>query len=322
VIWRDLDLAKRLLIKDFDYFVNRSPEPFISPHTKNNKIMSKMLFALHGSEWKKARANLTPVFTSGKLKSMVPLMHQVADKGISYLDELCGKNVEGKDYMKKFALDVIISTGFGYEINSFQDQNNIFVQNSDLLISKEWRITKVLAFLLLTLAPSLSKLLDIPLLDQKALKFFSEMIYQSIDERERSGLKRNDFIDLVQDVTMKEEQKNKEKMVGIAEDQWTKEELKDVLVTNGVLLFLAGFETVSSTAGIVLYHLAKNPIQQEKLYQEISKAVEDFGNENLDYTSIMNLKYMEMCLQEIAGKSTCVSSFSHRERLIKGIQNP
>ena len=296
LVVRDLDLAKRLLIKDFDYFVDRSPEPLSSPHTKNNKIISKMLFALRGNEWKKTRANFTPVFTSGKLKSMIPLMHKVADKCDISLEELCGKDVEGKDFMKKFALDVIVSTGFGYEINSFEDTNNVFVKNSDLLISKELTIPKMLTFLIITLAPSLSKLLDIPVLDEKALKFFTEMIYQSIDERQKSGIKRNDFIDLVQDVTMKEEEKTKEKEE--EDNQQTNKELKDVLVINGIVLFLAGFETVSSTAGIVLYHLAKNPDHQEKLFQEISKAVEDFGDENLDYSIIMNLKYLEMCLQE------------------------
>lgn len=56
---------KQILIKDFDHFVDRQP----SRH-QNNPYFDKMLVSLHGQEWKNIRSQLTPTFTSGKIKRM------------------------------------------------------------------------------------------------------------------------------------------------------------------------------------------------------------------------------------------------------------
>ena len=81
-----------------------------------------MLTEIRGKEWKKTRSSLTPIFTSGKLKAMVPMIHKVADNCNTYLEGQTGKDIEGKDLIKTFALDVIVSTGFGFEINSFEER--------------------------------------------------------------------------------------------------------------------------------------------------------------------------------------------------------
>jgi len=67
IIIRDLDIAKQILVKDFDQFTERTPEEdlIISPHTKNNKYLRKNLVRLRGNEWKRIRSFLSPVFTSG-----------------------------------------------------------------------------------------------------------------------------------------------------------------------------------------------------------------------------------------------------------------
>jgi len=306
---RDLDLAKQILIKDFDNFTDRKPDAIISPHSKNNRYFRKMLIELRGKEWKQTRAVLTPIFTSGKLKAMVPLIHKIADECNSHLEGLCRQNIEGKDLMKRFALDVIVSTGFGYDNNSFKNPNNFFKENSDLLFGGKLTFKHIIAgFLLLLSIPELIRLYDMPAFNKKAEMFFANMVLQSIDERRKSGKRRNDLIDLVQDVMIKEEQKgNIAKSCGeninAQQDQeqyqWTLEELQEVLVSNSLLMFLAGFDTVSTAAGVSLYFLAKHPDYQERLYQEVLKAIEENGgDEKLDYAAIMNLEYMDMFFQE------------------------
>ena len=280
---RDLDLAKQILIKDFDYFTDRKPAAVTSPHTKNNKYFRKMLIELMGKEWKQTRAVLTPIFTSGKLKAMVPLIHKVADECISHLEGLCGQDIEGKELMKDFALDVIVSTGFGYDNNSYKNPENAFKKNADLLIGKKMSIKQMITFFLLVSAPKFFKFFDLQVFNNDAEKFFASMVLQSIDERKKSGMRRNDLIDLVQDVVIKEEQKiNNEKYSEEINEtkqeqeeekyKWTMEELQEVLVSNSLLMFLAGFDTVSTAAGVSLYFLAKHPDYQERLYQEVSKA--------------------------------------------------
>lgn len=73
LIIRDVDLIKSVLIKDFNRFHNRYAQcdPHGDPLGYNN------LFFVRNNHWKDIRTKLTPVFTSGKVKQMYPLMQEV-----------------------------------------------------------------------------------------------------------------------------------------------------------------------------------------------------------------------------------------------------
>ena len=67
----DLDLAKQILITDFDHFPNRRPFKVEVFHAQYDKIFKKFLFATEGEEWKQLRSIVSPIFTSGKLREVV-----------------------------------------------------------------------------------------------------------------------------------------------------------------------------------------------------------------------------------------------------------
>ena len=68
----DLDLAKTVLVKDFDYLQDRRDLPSFG-----NEYLDNMVTVLKGDRWRQMRNILTPVFTGGKLKLMLPLIDQV-----------------------------------------------------------------------------------------------------------------------------------------------------------------------------------------------------------------------------------------------------
>jgi len=74
---RDLELVKNILVKDFKIFIDRS----MSTDEKLDSLFSKLLFVVKGQRWRHLRTNLTPVFTSGKMKMMF------------YLVDTCGKEL-------------------------------------------------------------------------------------------------------------------------------------------------------------------------------------------------------------------------------------
>ena len=106
-----------------------------------------MLTAITGERWKQLRSKLSPVFTSGKLRLMVPKLDRVGEDMIEHLNGLAeegarsygtitlcfqnvnicafpfsGKDLEAKDVMTKYTLDAIATCGFGVEINSFKSE--------------------------------------------------------------------------------------------------------------------------------------------------------------------------------------------------------
>ena len=75
LVVRDLELAKHVMIKDFDHFVDRRA---IQASRKSNRYFMDMLTMMTGERWKTMRNILSPVFTSGKLRNMMPIIDNVS----------------------------------------------------------------------------------------------------------------------------------------------------------------------------------------------------------------------------------------------------
>ena len=74
----DIDIAKRMLIKDFDHFVDRTDLGLKFDHSKiGDRIFANMFMFQKGDMWKTQRSLMSPVFTTGKLKLMYPLLLKV-----------------------------------------------------------------------------------------------------------------------------------------------------------------------------------------------------------------------------------------------------
>lgn len=71
---RDADLVKKILSTDASSFYNRGIY-----HNPNDPVANNMLM-MTGQEWKTTRAKLTPTFTSGKLKGMLPAIISIGER--------------------------------------------------------------------------------------------------------------------------------------------------------------------------------------------------------------------------------------------------
>jgi cytochrome P450 len=72
----DLELAKLIMIKDFDHFVDRRKID-VNENVDINRYMANMLTSMEGDKWKNMRSTLSPIFTSGKLKAMTQMISKV-----------------------------------------------------------------------------------------------------------------------------------------------------------------------------------------------------------------------------------------------------
>lgn len=120
---RDPDLVRKVLISEYQSFHDRG----LRCNAKVD-VLSEHLFTLPGARWKHLRSKLSPTFTSGKLKAMMPTILEIGKRQQNYLIEKAKNNeiVEMKDASLRYTLDIISNVIFGYEINSIAEPDNPF----------------------------------------------------------------------------------------------------------------------------------------------------------------------------------------------------
>lgn len=104
---RDAGLVRKMLGADFASFHDRGIycNPKYDPLSDN-------LFAMTGNRWKSLRAKLTPTFTSGKLKAMLPTIMTEGERVMNFLKKSADGSevVEFKDLMSRYIRIFIINS--------------------------------------------------------------------------------------------------------------------------------------------------------------------------------------------------------------------
>jgi cytochrome P450 family 6 len=191
-IFRDPDIIKNVLVKDFTSFHDRGifMDEELEPLTGH-------LFSLPGIRWKKLRAKLTPTFTSGKMKMM---FQTVVDCGLelgSILEKSASneEDIEMKDILARYSTDVISSCAFGIQCNCLKNPDAEFRQWGRKLFAPSLK-NSIMTFMDTTF-PRLSRVLKVSSLDPKVSKYFRNMVEETVNYRERNNITRNDFMHLL-----------------------------------------------------------------------------------------------------------------------------
>ncbi len=120
----DLDLAKRVFIKDFDHFADRRDLGFAPDF---DKYFSNMLINLKGDKWRVTRHSMSPLFTTSRLKALTPLINEVGDNMIDYLTANQNEaSLDCKDIFQNYSVSIMASTGCGVRCNPFKNPDDIF----------------------------------------------------------------------------------------------------------------------------------------------------------------------------------------------------
>ncbi|KAM8712022.1 hypothetical protein ACLKA7_012528 [Drosophila subpalustris] len=288
LIIRDPELIKSVLIKDFSRFSNRYGR--CDPH--GDALSANNLFFVRNPQWKEIRSKLTPVFTSGKLKAMYPLMQEIgADLESHLARHNPGENQayisDIKNVCSRFTADSIATIAFGIRADSLQNPDAEFhsqgrkTLEATLMRSKDFFV----AFFL----PKLVSLLRVKFFTEEYSNFIRKSINHVMAERERSSTMRNDLIDVL--VGLRKEAAQDPKKPHLAKNP-------DFLLAQASVFFTAGFETSSSAMTFCLLELAKQPALQDRLRQEINEGLLKEGGK-LTYETINSLEYLAMVLDEV-----------------------
>ncbi|XP_017112415.1 probable cytochrome P450 6w1 [Drosophila elegans] len=286
LIIRDLDLIKTVMIKKFQYFNNRVLQT--DPH--NDALGFNNLFFARSPAWRELRTKISPAFTTGKTKQMYPLMVQIGKNLEASAERLgSGSCIQVKDLCARFTTDLIATIAFGLEANALQNAKSEFFYHNRAIFSMT--LGRAIDFAIIFMLPSLASIARVRLFSKETTKFIRKSINYVLTERERTGQRRNDLVDILL-ALKKEAAANPEKFQQAID--------LDYLVAQAAFFQTAGFETSSSTMTLTLYELAKNEELQDRLRQEIT---EFFGDEDhVSYERIQEMPYLSQVVNETLRK--------------------
>ncbi|XP_054004904.1 cytochrome P450 6a2-like [Hylaeus anthracinus] len=310
LILRDPDLIKNICVKNFACFANRG-----IPVNSQDPLLAH-LFNLEGKKWKSLRSKLTPAFSSGKLKRMFYLLAECSEEFQKLIDASAKGDspYEVRELATKFTIDVIGSCAFGIQINAVTDEDSEFHRAAKKLSKPSY--TTTLWRMLRTAMPRLYKLLGVQVIDPGVTTFFKDVVSQMIRQREKSDVKRHDFMDLLIEL------KNKGTLEGDTgngqicneEDAEVAEEIEmdeNSIAAQAFVFFAAGYETSSNTIAFCLHELALNAEIQEKTRRDIHDAI-DNRDGKLTYDAVQDMKYLDMVIAETLRKYPPASLLSRR----------
>ncbi|XP_011308571.1 cytochrome P450 9e2-like [Fopius arisanus] len=281
VVIRDPELIKNITIKSFDHFVDH--RTIID--SEQEPLFTKNLFGLRGNQWREVRNLLSPAFTSSKMKAMFKLMSDCAENFADYLKANADNEstINSKDAFTKYTTDVIATCAFGVAVDTMRNPNNEFYVLGKKATSFDG-IVMLFKFFMMRASPTLSKLFGIRFTDRRVEIFFTELVKNTIETRDREGITRPDMIQL-----MMESRNNKPGDGPILTIQ--------DMVCQAFVFFFGGFDSTSSVMCFVAHSISTNPNIQKKLQDEVDDVYEKCG-ESLTYEAINNMEYLDATINE------------------------
>ncbi|XP_076696182.1 cytochrome P450 3A9-like [Callospermophilus lateralis] len=277
----DPEMIKTVLVKEhYSVFTNR---PAVVPLG----FMQKALFAARDEEWKRLRVLLSPVFSSGKLKEMFPIVNQYGDALVKYLSQEVkkGKPVTMKEILGSYNMDVIVSTSFGVNVNSLNNPQDPFVKKAKNVLGSDVLQTFLLIIMLFPFLRPVFQALNVGRFSKSVLDFFKNAVMMMKQKRlEDKEKHRIDFLQLMID---SQNSQDKEPYQGLSDLE---------IAAQSIIFILAGYDTTSTTLSFIMHVLATHPDVQKKLQQEIDETLPNKAP--VTYDVLFEMKYLDMVVNE------------------------
>ncbi|XP_067006634.2 cytochrome P450 6j1 [Anabrus simplex] len=292
LVVRDLDLVKCVLVKDFNFFLDRN----FTADKDSEPMIARGLFAMKGQQWRHLRAKLSPTFTSGKMKRMFEFVNECGKDLVSYIDKYSvDGRVEVKDTMARYTTDVIASCAFGIQGNALRQQNSEFRQ----MLSKifDFSILKGIKMAISFFAPALMVALKLKILEGDVEDYIRKTVWSTVEHRKKNDIVRKDFLDLLMQLKDSGFVEGDVSNGDATAAKKTFELEGDDFVAQAFTFLGAGFETSSTTMSFALYELSLQPDIQSRLRKEIQSVLEK-NDDQLTYETIQDMNYLDMVIAE------------------------
>ncbi|KAL1116528.1 hypothetical protein AAG570_005000 [Ranatra chinensis] len=193
------DLVQSVFKSRFESFPDRG----ILCDPKNDPL-SANLFFLPLERWKWLRAKLVPVFSSAKLRGIVPLLEMSSQNMVATMEQLVqsGKGCqEARSLFTQYSLRVIATCAFGMDETSYKSLEQDFSDTVRGVFSMKsrWGIQQLIRIFL----PDLGRRLKLPFVRKDAEDFFMGVVKTEMEARRKDPQRREtrrDFLALLMDI--------------------------------------------------------------------------------------------------------------------------
>ncbi|KAI8879798.1 cytochrome P450 [Backusella circina FSU 941] len=243
---------------------------------------SQNLFSTRDKDFHKQRRRIvSPAFSIKYLNSLEPFMISVTESLIKKIGKQI-ENTKNDDFAtidiwnlyQCLALDVIGETAFGQTFEMVEN-NSHFITKA---IAKEMEGSAVNS-----ISPLFAKLFmqDATRINPELEQFVRDIINHRM---ESPAKQRKDILQWLI---------NSQKAI-FNEDRLT----ADAIISETLLILIAGSETTSNTLGFVIYQLLRCPDKLQKLYNEIDQLTLDEGQKLFTHDQLKHLPYLNGVINE------------------------
>ncbi|GAB0097768.1 Cytochrome P450 [Sergentomyia squamirostris] len=275
IMVRDVELVKNVLIKDFTSFLSNDVTTNDDP---NDLLSGNPFIQTDEQKWKLSRAIMSPMFTTNKMKSILPLMQSACDKLIKYIERQgSDTDIDSKSLSAKFTTENVVTCAFSMDANCFDDPNCEFRRMGKKIFQPSfWMGMKFMTFFFL---PFLVKFFSFSFIPKDVDKWARNLMRENMKSRQNKKLQHEDMIQIMQSF---QERHN------MTDDQ---------VIGHAMSFFVDGYETSSSVLSFALWQIARDSKVQDTLYQEISTILAKHDGQ-LSYEAINEMHYLDCVIQE------------------------
>ncbi|XP_073829669.1 probable cytochrome P450 28a5 [Musca autumnalis] len=274
-------LIRRVLVTDFKNFHDNDASTMIDK--KTDFILGNNPFVLTGEEWKERRAEVTPGFTSNRIKTVFPVTNKVCHTMVDYIKQqmkIGNKDgIDGKDLSLRYTCEVVTDCVLGLSADTFTNKPSPILDMTKKLFEQTFVF---IAYMLLTgMLPWIKKFKKLRFISKPVEVFFVDLMENSLSMRKQQKQQgiNEDRVDFINYMLYLQEKKN----LQIPE-----------LTAHTMTFLLDGFETTANVLSHCLLLLGRDTNRQKILRNEIQ---EKLGSNN-DYDTIIDLPYLDACIHE------------------------
>nr|WEU54313.1 cytochrome P450 [Phaedon brassicae] len=275
LVLRDPHLIHCILVENFKYFSDRQ---IAAP--KHDKCVSNLLFFQKGPEWKERRSKLSPMFSTGKIKAVLPTFNECARDLVEYLNDRTGE-VEASEVIARFSTDIVAKYFFGSDVGAFKGDPDFRKYGREIF---KFDLRNAVVQSIFLFKPKWVDIFKLQFVKKHAQIFFRKVFLDAMYIRRQSSVKVGDLVDLLNEMVSKRECFGDE---GIGHEK---------IVSPALQLYMAGYETTSVAVSFTLLELGVNMDIQLELRREIKNTIEKHNG--LTFEAIREMEYLDMCIRE------------------------